>query len=193
MLHLLTEEHRQKIVKEYRKRILIVSLMGLAAIIFISAVLLLPTFIISYGKYSEIRSRLAIVESELGAKNTDTSVADLRDISDSISALNLFANQKPILPIIEGIVVAKPDGIALRGLVFTPSQAVSAEIPVAPLVIDLSGVAKTRKDLVAFQEKMKLDTFFSSVTVPLSNFAKDKDITFSMKLIVSTTTKAYES
>jgi len=65
MLHLLTEEHRQKVVREYRKRVLVVFFLGLLSVSLVSFVFILPTFFMSYGRYSDFQLKTKTLDVEL--------------------------------------------------------------------------------------------------------------------------------
>ena len=48
--------------------------------------------------------------------------------------------------------------------------------------LTIQGVAATRDDLVAFEDRMKADAGFSGVTIPPSDFAPDSNLPFSLSV-----------
>lgn len=52
------------------------------------------------------------------------------------------------------------------------------------LTVFLSGTADTREDLISFDEKLKNETCFSSVNLPLSNLLSQKDINFQFDITI---------
>jgi hypothetical protein len=185
MLHLLPEEHRQKVVNEYRKRVILVFLLGLFSVSIISAVFILPTFFVSYGRYSVVSMKNQMLDSELATQAGAGSSESIKEVTQSIEALRMFDNTKSVSVILDNIVRQKASGVQIKNLIFTPGENFS-------MTIDLAGRADTRKSLVAFDENLKANSLFDEVIVPLGSFAKDKNIDFSMKLVVSTSTKNNE-
>lgn len=181
MLHLLTDEHREKIVTEYRKRVAIVSLLGVFLVCVICAIFVLPTFFISHGKYSTVLVEQKVLDSELATKEEEGSSESIKNIVLSIEALRIFDKTKTPSSILNGVVSARPAGVQVRSLVFTPGEDLA-------MTIDLAGRADTRKSLVQFDQKLKANPLFEEVIIPLGNFAKEKNIDFSIKIIVSTST-----
>lgn len=181
MLHLLTEEHRQKVVREYRKRVLVVLFLGLLSASVVSLVFILPTFFLSYGRYSDFQSKTKALDAELVTNEDPGSSENIKSVTTSIDALRTFNSKKEIYPLISGLIEGVASGIQIKNIIFTPNE-------VEGMVIDLSGKADTRKNLVAFDQKLKSNALFSEIIIPLGSFAKEKNIDFSMKVIVSTTT-----
>jgi hypothetical protein len=181
MLHLLTEEHRKKVVVEYKKRVVIVLLLGLLCVSAISAVFILPTFFLSYGKYSIVLSQQKTLDSEIAIKEESGSSESIKNVTLSIEALKTFEGSKDASVVLENIVEARPDGVQIKNFVFTPGSG-------SELTVDIAGRADTRKSLVKLNQNLKSNALFDDVSIPLSSFAKDRDITFSAKIIVSTST-----
>lgn len=177
MLHLLTEEHREKVAREYKKRVTIVFLLGVFLIVLIVSAFLIPIYITSHGRYSEVSFRKDILDKQ-AVKVGDDSSQSVKDMIASLQALHTFDSQKSLSGIILNIVKAKPNGIQIKGMVFSPVDDFS-------VTVDIAGLALTRNSLVSFNENLKQNQAFSQVFVPLSSFAKEKNIDFSMKLLVS--------
>jgi hypothetical protein len=181
MLHLLTEEHRQKVVREYRKRVLVVFFLGLLGVSLVSLVFILPTFFMSYGRYSNFQLKIKTLDVELVKNEGQSSSENIKSVSSSIDALRLFDSKKEIYPLISGLIQEIVTGIQIKNIIFTPNNTEG-------MVIDLAGKADTRRSLVAFDQKLKSSALFSEIIIPLGSFAKEKNIDFSMKIIVSTST-----
>ena len=179
MLHLLTEEHRTKVAGEYKKRVTIIFLLGIFVIVLIVSAFLLPIYITSYGRYSEVLMQQDALNSQT-TKADDSSSQSVKDMIGSLQALHIFDSQKSVSGIIEHVVNARPTGVQIKGMVFSPSSDSS-------VTVDIAGRASARNSLVSFNENLKQDQVFSQVQIPLSSFAKEKDIDFSVKLLISST------
>lgn len=185
MLHLLTEEHRQKVIKEYRKRVLIVFFLGLLLVSAVSAVFILPTFFLSYGRYSDYKQKEKSLGAELAKIESASASEGVKDANLSIEALRMFAEDKAVSVLAEKVIGQRPQGVQLKTMIFTPGESNT-------VVIDIAGRADTRRSLVSFEQQLKANAVFDDVVVPIGSFAKEKNIDFSMKLFVSTSTKQYE-
>lgn len=183
MLHLLTEEHRKKVVTEYRKRVTITLLLGLLCVCVISSVFILPTYFLSHGKYASVVIQDEALDSELAIKEENGSSESIKNVTLSIEALKIFEQVKNPSVILDNVVRSKPAGVQLRNFIFTPGEG-------AAMTVDIAGNADTRKSLVQFNQRLKNNSVFDDVVIPLSDFAKEKNINFSLKLIVSTSTVA---
>ncbi|MCF7865754.1 MAG: hypothetical protein K9M11_04620 [Candidatus Pacebacteria bacterium] len=181
MLHLLTDEQRKKVVVEYRKRVVITFLFGVLCVCIIGSVFILPTFFISYGKYAVVLEKSKALDYELAVKEESGSSENIKNVTLSIEALKIFEDSKNPSAILNGIVSAKPNGIKIRNFIFTPGED-------AAMTVDLSGTADVRKSLVQFKQGLNDNSAFDDVIIPLSDFAKEKNINFSLKIIVSTST-----
>lgn len=186
MLHLLTEEHRQKVVREYRKRVLVVFFLGLLSVSLVSFVFILPTFFMSYGRYSDFQLKTKTLDVELVKNEGQSSSENIKSVATSIDALRSFDSKKEIYPLVSGLIQGVVPGVQIKNIIFTPNDAES-------MIIDLAGKADTRRSLVAFDQKLKSSDLFSEIIIPLGSFAKEKNIDFSMKIIVSTSTPQVES
>jgi hypothetical protein len=83
----------------------------------------------------------------------------------------------------ERILKSKPKGVTINRFIYTPN--VSVGVTNEPTTVDLSGIANTRAELLKFNDSLKMDKAFKSVNIPLSSFAKDRAIEYSVKLIIS--------
>lgn len=190
MLHLLTEEHRQKVVSEYKKRVLGVLFIGIFFVFVVSSVFILPTFFLSYGRYSDVKSKAQFLDAELSLKEDPSSSESIKSITSSIEALRMFDNKKSVYSILEGLIKEKPAGIQIKNIIFTPSM---SQDNIETMTVDIAGRSETRRSLVLFDQNLKSSPVFSNVVVPLASFAKEKNIDFSMKLTVSSSTITSEN
>ena len=73
---------------------------------------------------------------------------------------------------------SKPPNIRIKNIVF------DNERDPEPATITLIGIATDRESLRSFGRLMEARTEFSTVDLPVSNFAKEKDIEFSMLVTI---------
>ena len=180
MLNLLPEEQKKKIIGEYTKRIWTVVFQGVIAVTIVSVIFLLPVYLMSHGIYSEASKTKADLDARIAESRKNSSEETIKDVYGTIALLDKFELGVEPGKLIESVVLNKPAGISLNHISYTPSVG-------NPPVIDIYGQASTRASLVAFSDRLKTNNNFSSVYIPISNFTKDKDITFTIKMIASST------
>ena len=77
--------------------------------------------------------------------------------------------------VIEDIESAKGEGIVIKSYSFNRKNT-----GISPIVV--TGDAKTRAQLSAFRDALEMNPYFKTVTLPLSDLAKDSDIEFSITI-----------
>lgn len=93
-----------------------------------------------------------------------------------------FLSSRPVLSLtaaIKKIAERKPVGVRIVGLVYQPQETATN----LSAKLSLNGVSSSREAIVEFVKKLQQEPSFSSVNVPVSDFAKDRDIEFSLTLI----------
>ncbi len=182
MLNLLPEEQKKKVTAEYSKRIWIVVCLGIVAVVAVSATFLIPVYVMAHGTYAEFLNEKKELDSRIAASERDTSAESVKDIAGAIQVLKQYNVVLPPTKLIESIVKSRVPGMRIFHIAYTPSQN-------DPAAIDVTGRAVTRAALVAFSENLKANPDFLSVSIPISNFAKEKNIEFSAKLVAAPVSK----
>ena len=140
----------------------------------------------SYGRYSDFQLKTKALDDELVKSEGQSSSENVKEVAISIDALRSFDGKKEIYPLVSGLIQRVVSGVQIKNIIFTPNEAEG-------MIIDLAGKSDTRKSLVAFDQKLKSNPLFSEIIIPLGSFAKEKNIDFSMKIIVSTSTSGFEA
>ena len=176
MLHLLTDEYKKKVSREYAHRVLIVVsciVIGLSAL---GILLIAPSYLKIHSTYTKLINERDLYAEKIKSRQDDNSVDGLRNVMNSITILNTYGQQYSVRDIVLDLVARKQKGISISRISFSKPKDIS--------ILEVSGKADTRASLVSFSEELKKDTAFSGVTIPLSSFAREKDIDFSLKLTV---------
>ncbi len=176
MTNLLPQDYQKKIAKEYKYRKEVVALLGLAVTIFVSASFLVPSFVLSKVKLGEMTTRVEQVRKvNEGVAKKHSSSTILKDAEEKIRLLADTKGQESIDKLVGIITDEKSDTIKIKSISYAHAQG-------APSTISVVGLAKDRESLTQFLKKMQSQSLFASVDLPVSNFAKGKDITFSMSI-----------
>lgn len=174
MFYLLPESEKKIILVEYKLRRTIIMLLFLSATCTISAVFLLPSYIISSAKDDEVMEKVDAVTTstilqegnELNARLSQTNLK-LEALRPSMAGLSVDA--------VHLVLVHKKPGIQLTGFAYRKGEKETAQLSV-------SGMASTRDVLLEFVKELKAENAFSDVQLPVSNFAKDKNIEFNLEV-----------
>ncbi|MAG12720.1 hypothetical protein CL630_02795 [bacterium] len=180
MVNLLPTGEKLRIRKIYKARLLISALVFSFVVGAVGAAALLPAFFWSFVKDREARQRLVVVEQVI-------SIEERKNIRESVADANqkivLLAETKgkisPIHEIIETILARKTSGIALTAF-FSEQKSVDGK----ERAMTLSGISQNRSTLLFFVNELREEDIFTEVNVPVSNFAKNRDIPFSISILL---------
>ena len=174
LTNLLPSERQRALARDYLLRLGVVGTVLISVLILVAAVLLLPTYVFLVKSADAKEARLASVESMLAS-------ADEKNLSLRLSALTRNTAILTALkeaPAASGIsrvflAVSRP-GITLSGFTYTPAGAES------PGQLAISGGAATREALRNYQLALEKASFSRSAALPVSAYAKDSDIGFTI-------------
>lgn len=174
MFKLLPEESRYKVSKEYSNRRMVVMIISLSIIFGLSIIGLFPSLILLNIKKNELATIVGILSSSRTtqeALDADKWLASVNSKLDNLAPE--LDNNKP-LQFVKKVVEKKVLGISITGFRWAKEKEAK--------VLNVSGVARDRQSLVAFQNSLNISGEFLNVTLPVSNLAKDRDINFQIKL-----------
>lgn len=183
MLNLLQKKDQKKIYQEYRLRRVVVSLALLTFVGIFLLVLLLSALVLSVARKDEaVRSLTALQEkSSQDTKGVESSLAVANERllalqkEKTVSAHDTFVS----------IVNDTPTGVRLTGFAYQyQTDAKTKDSTKQQLQVTVSGRSVDRDSLRTFVKDLEAADIFDNVTLPVSNFAKDKDIDFILNLLV---------
>jgi len=174
MFNLLPLSEKIKIRHEYIMRFLVVAFFFLFITVCIGMILLFPSYLISKSKEKAARQTNEALEKSLQARDDSGFQALLKQTGDKIKVLTESPKAVGITDIFDHILDKKSSLIKLTNISFS-DDGNNAEII-------LKGMASDRDSLLAFTKQIEKDSLFSKVDLPISNFTKDKNIDFSLKI-----------
>lgn len=171
MQNLLPKTQKDRLKKETRARLLTLFFMAVFTASVFGSLILFSLEIFLKNRQSELSLSSTSLEDavpggllELNKEAELTNDKAIALAPDSaISVTNIFNK----------ISADKPDGILIKGFSY-----VSDNI----LAVTVTATADKRDDILEFVDRVRLRRGFSEVDVPVSNFAKDSDISFTMSL-----------
>lgn len=179
MFNLLPESMKEKAKRDYKFRRLLVTL---SLVIFLQCsflIFLFPSWIVSTYKEKEIVSQVANIGKSQSITESNSALSIIKSTNKKLDSLNIELEYPRVTPFINVVLSKKTGAIYITGFSFITTDKKTG-------TLELSGVSTTRESLVSFVKRLKESGVFKAVDLPISNLAKDKNINFSIGLILNT-------
>lgn len=175
MFNLTPTSLKERISKDYKERLFVVWLFSISVFSIILLIFLLPTFVYVYFEEKNTRTNADLIKNSVQFKKADDVVIAIKETNEQLKAL--VAAQDPQSPtdIIQKSIQSKNSFIHINEIEYKSVTATTSTLV-------LTGVADKRESLQDFVTKLKSVEGFSDVVLPVSNFAKDKNIDFSITI-----------
>jgi hypothetical protein len=172
--NLLPSDRRHKLVREYYFRLVVVVIGLVIALIGVAAILLMPTYIYLLGTAGEKQTELAHVTATLASASDATLSARLAALSKDAAALIALSKKPSVSAALRSVLGVSRPGVSISGFTYLPDpKAITAQ---------LTGTAATRDALRSYQLALQNLPAISAATLPVSVYAKDTDISFTITL-----------
>lgn len=177
MLNLLPIEEKNKIRREYIFRRLSAVFLLLFFVLVISSILLFPVYILSKIRLDEIKKENVELSKKINTVDDEEKLASLvKEIGDKTAGIKPALGTE-INKAFSSVISDRPANIKITGLDYKKNAPNKAEITI-------TGVSADRESLKSYGKRLQDDIWFSEVNLPISNFAKAKNIDFSIKIVV---------
>jgi Tfp pilus assembly protein PilN len=160
----------------YFMRLGIVSVCMLAVLVGIHGVLLLPSHFFLTQQIMEEQQKLEVVSTESSSSEEkdfeerlsllSKNAIQIKDLASSDSASDIFTRTLDI----------EHKNISILGFTYTAATGKT------PGVVAIAGLAKTRDSLRQYQLALQSADFVAAADLPVSSYAKDFDISFTITL-----------
>jgi len=175
MANLLPKKERKRFEWEYRFRFLTITLLFLTATFLLGTVFLLPSYFVSQSKGESIGLQSELLQKTITLRESDVSVTSLLATKQKINQLVLVQEQVLQTELLQKVVGSADNNIALDGFYYNRGENSEGEMKI-------TGRAHSRSTLLSFSERLKKESLFSRVDLPVSSLAKDSNIIFSITL-----------
>lgn len=179
LIDLLPSERKNTLAREYVLRRSVVSLVFVTLLTIVAALLLLPTYVLLSGSARAKEAHLATIESTFSSTSGTTFSARLAKLSDNVAILSALAHAPSASATLRSALAIARPGVTLSTIAYTPAEVAGS----GKLV--LSGIAATRAALRSYQLMLSSASFVSSANLPVSAYAKDTNITFSITVALA--------
>ena len=179
LTNLLPPERQRVFRRDYFLRLSVVTLFLFTVLIFVAAILLLPTyvFLTKSGYAKEVR--LASIEKTFSSSEEEELSVQLASLSRDVATLTALVNTPSISKILLEVLAVPRPGISLNNFVYTAATGKN------PGTISIYGTAVTRDVLRNYQTALTSATFVSAADLPVSAYAKDADIEFTIDVTLA--------
>ncbi len=173
MLKLLTEEERKKVAHEYHLRRGALIIVALVSILVIGVIGLLPSYILSNIRYEEALEWDRVVDNSSLKEDEVELQVWLAETNRRLTALSPKLDVDRPSDFIKKVLDQKINGISITNFSWGKVA--------GKVTLSVSGEASNRQALVAFKDRLSDSGHFSDVILPISDLAKDKEISFQIK------------
>jgi Tfp pilus assembly protein PilN len=157
----------------YFLRVATLALLLIAGVIIVHGLLLLPTYLFAHTEVSRESEHLAGLNATLQTSEEKQVQTRLGMLASGVTYLDRLATTTTASAAITAILQVPHAGISLNGL--TPPGATAG-------IMSLSGVASSRDTLQQFSNALSRLPFITNADLPISAYAKDTNIPFTITL-----------
>ena len=174
LTNLLPEERQRMLRRTYFLRLGVVAVSAGIALVFVAAALLLPTYTFLTGAVQTKTARLATINSSLSSSDGAALSARLAALSKDAGTLAALQNAPSASAAIRAALAVARPGVTLSGFSYAPASTKTAG------TLTLNGTAATRDALRTYQIALQGSSFATAADLPVSVYAKDTNIPFSI-------------
>jgi hypothetical protein len=179
LTNLLPPMRRRALRYDYFIRLSVIGMILLTSLLLASSVLLLPTYVFLIESARAEKTHLASIESTSSSFDEAALSAQLAALSKSAATLSALAGARSVSATMSAFLAISRPGITLSGFVYSPPTGKN------PSTLAISGIAATREALRSYQLALEGAPLARSANLPVSAYAKDTDITFTITVTLS--------
>ena len=176
LTNLLPPERVRSFRRLYFLRLLTVGVALLAGVVLVHGVLLLPSYLYLNQQIAERKELLASLSATLAGSEEREVSARVTQLMEDATYLARLQGAPTASWALRSILEIPRPGISLTGFTFSPAQG-EGEARVL-----LSGTAATRESLRRYDEALGAEPYVTSTNLPISAYAKESDIDFTITL-----------
>jgi hypothetical protein len=179
MINLIPNTEKKRMARDFYYRLIVISFLAFGFAIWIGAVVMVPSYVLSKVKVSLADEKLALEKSEPVPAPDQETLNAIKALSQKLSIVEGAEKNKFNVTekIINAIILDKMPDIHI--------YEISYDNAAGGKKVSIKGIAPSRERLLLFRLALEDDSAFKSVDLPISNFVKGSNIQFSISLIPS--------
>ncbi|HEY4506143.1 MAG TPA: hypothetical protein VJJ24_01705 [Candidatus Paceibacterota bacterium] len=174
MANVLPQEEKATLYKAYQRRVLVLSLGLLSALVLASIVMLIPSLVIFSVKKETVTKQLEFLKQSEQVKVTGDAIEEIKLTRERVKLLSADKTI-PMSVRLNEVISKRPAGIFVDSII----------IP-SPLLIEIRGEAKTREDMLSFVKLLEESSYVEKVDSPISNLINSQDGQFLVRISTKT-------
>ncbi|HEY0220681.1 MAG TPA: hypothetical protein VGC58_00465 [Candidatus Paceibacterota bacterium] len=178
MFNLLPDSFKEDLTREYHLRRFIIVLFFVIFIQISFFILMLPSWVTSLSKEKEVTLRVEKMNESPLISSLNMIKPTIKALNSEIILMDRYLDYPEAMPFFSTVLSKKETSIKINQFSYTAIGSSTA-------TISLQGFSATRDSLVEFKKSLDDLKIFKSVDLPISNYAKDRDINFSMTINIA--------
>ncbi|MES3004969.1 MAG: hypothetical protein V4690_02555 [Patescibacteria group bacterium] len=175
MFNVLPDNLKQEIKKQYGARRFVVILNFIIFIQIFTLIAFFPSWVTSFYNQKEAASVVAESEDALLIEEVEELSSQIQSINKKLEIIKKTQTGFSPTQTLDSIIEQKSPSILINEFTFNKSTN-------NQVTITLTGSAGERESLLTFIKKLESSKLFDKVDSPISNFTKDRNISFSLFL-----------
>ena len=176
LINLLPRSRARAFRRGYFVRLATVALLLVALLVLLHGVLLVPTFLYARGEVARDRQQLALLDTSTQTSEEQEITARTNVLKGTVGYLTRVANVPTMSAALRAVLLVPRPGIALTGFTYT------APTGTGQPSMQLTGKADSRDALRNYVSALGQLSFVTSADLPISAYAKERDIDFTITL-----------
>lgn len=169
-------DRQRAFAREYLVRLGTVAAFLATALVAAAGILLIPTYVFLSSSASAKQARLDAIQSALSSSDETALSARLNALSADATTLLALQNAPSPSALMSAVLAVSRPGIAISSISYT---AAASDVPGA---IAIAGTALTRDALRGYQLALQSAPFAAAADLPVSAYAKDSNIPFTITI-----------
>lgn len=117
------------------------------------------------------------MNSNLSVLNIASTTSNIKALNNNLTIMDKILSYPKIVHYLNIVFLNKSKPISIDDVSYIDTNEKNA-------VLTINGSSATREALLSFVKNLQTSGAFSAVDLPISNYAKDKDLDFSIKLTI---------
>lgn len=180
LTNLLPHDRRRARSREYLLRLLVVAASFVSGLTIVAAALLVPTYLLLSSNATQREQELAKQAPALSTGEETSLAQRLSALAANASALVKLSSASSVTGTLRSVLDLPRPGITLTTFTYTPRADAKK-----PATLLLSGIAATREALRSYQLALENASFTKSAALPVSSYANDVNIAFTITLTLT--------
>lgn len=187
MANILPEQHKKRILKEYRLRLSSMLILLLASVFFLAAILKFPQWLITRLEIRSLNNEIERIDATYSELGTAENPQDkIKQVNTKLNILNDSQSSTLITAALEELVRRQVAGVRYTNISFDQvsgdSENGDDEMSVK---LRLSGIVSNRSQLIELRDALESAELIRSVELPISNLAQTANAPFSLVITLN--------